>query len=132
MAARFECTRLNLQVFVHWQSPFSFLADRTPSTWHSSCIRHWQAFSARRRLGDTHTQPGDKVRFLVSDVFLPSPGVLSAIAEDETQLEGTVLSFSDSGQKPRFFAVVEVRRTHALVVPVERMNVVKSSEGQDP
>jgi len=69
---------------------------------------------------------------LVSDVFLPSPGVLSAIAEDETQLEGTVLSFSDSGQKPRFFAVVEVRRTHALVVPVERMNVVKSSEGQDP
>jgi hypothetical protein len=84
-----------------------------------------------RKLGETHTQPGDKVRFLAADVFLPSPAVLSAIAEEETHLEGTVLSFSDSGQKPRFFAVVEVLRTHSLVVPVEKMKVIKTDHG-DP
>jgi len=74
------------------------------------------------------TRAGDKVKFQVSDVFLPGPGVLTAIVEGETELEGTILSFSDSGQKPRCFAVVEVLRTHSLVVPVERMQVVDPSD----
>jgi hypothetical protein len=65
---------------------------------------------------------------MVSDVFLPSPGVLTAMVEGETELEGRILSFSDSGQKSRFFAVVEVLRTYSLVVPVERVQVVESSD----
>jgi len=83
------------------------------------------------KLWRTHTRAGDKVKFLVSDVFLPSPGVLTAIVEEETELEGKILSFSDSGQKPRFFAVVEVLRAHSLVVPVVIMQVLKSSDPQD-
>jgi hypothetical protein len=89
------------------------------------------AFSDQLKILENHTQAGDKVKFLASDVFLPSPAVLTAIVEGETELEGKILSFSDSGQNPRFFAVVEVLRTHSLVVPVERVQVVKPSDPQD-
>jgi len=46
--------------------------------------------------------------------------VLSALASDD-QLEGIVISFSDSGSQPRVFAVVEVVRRQTVIVPVERL-----------
>jgi hypothetical protein len=70
---------------------------------------------------------GDRVRFLARDVFLPNfAGALSALPGD-TELEGTVLDFSDSGDKARYFAVVEVVRTQSLIVPVEKLEAVKAA-----
>ena len=55
------------------------------------------------------------------DVFLPSPeGVLSALAF-ESELEGTIVDFSDSGQQARAFAVVDIVRRQTVVVPVEKL-----------
>lgn len=74
-----------------------------------------------------NTRAGDKVRFRVADVFLPSPGGALPANEEETVLEGTIVDFSDSGLKSRFFAVVEVVRTQSLIVPVEKVEIIKSS-----
>lgn len=46
---------------------------------------------------------------------------------EETELEGTIVDFSDSGHKTRYFAVIDVVRTQALVVPVERLEVIETS-----
>lgn len=68
------------------------------------------------------------MRFLVSDVFLPSTeGVLVAPSIEEV-LEGTIVSFSDSGQKARVFALVDVIRRQTVVVPVEKLQAVSSTE----
>ena len=51
---------------------------------------------------------------------------MAAIPE-ETELEGTIVDFSDSGLKSRFFAVIEVVRTQSLIVPVDKLEVIKTS-----
>lgn len=71
---------------------------------------------------------GDEVRFSVCDVFLPSPETVLAPLPGEAVLEGTVVDFSDSGSKPRVFAVVEVVRTQTVVVPVEKLEISMSSK----
>jgi hypothetical protein len=63
------------------------------------------------------------VRFHVTDIFLPNPGGV-LVAAQEAELEGTIVGFSDSGLKSRFFAVVEVIRTQSLVVPMEKLEVI--------
>jgi hypothetical protein len=44
---------------------------------------------------------------------------------DETELEGTILEFSDSGSSPRYFAVVEVVTMQSLIVPVQELEMVE-------
>jgi hypothetical protein len=70
------------------------------------------------------------VRFQVSDIFLPNSGGLStALSEEpepELELEGTIVDFSDSGSQARYFAVIEVVKTHSLIVPVEKLEVVEA------
>lgn len=70
------------------------------------------------------TQIGDFVRFAVADVFLPGPGSGPLLSADETELDGTVVEFSDSGARTRAFAVVEVVRKQMVVVPVEKLSRV--------
>ena len=72
--------------------------------------------------GRWQTREGDKVRFFVSDVFLPGPDDVFSALSAGTQLEGTVVSFSDSGSEPRVFAVVDVIRRQTVVVPVARLS----------
>jgi len=74
------------------------------------------------------TQVGDKVRFSLCDVFLPSLETVLAPLPGETVLEGTIVDFSDSGSKPRVFAVVEVVRTQTVVVPVEKLGISMPSK----
>jgi hypothetical protein len=74
---------------------------------------------------------GDRVRFAVADVFLPGPGSGPIAACDETEIYGTVIEFSDSGSKPRAFAVVEVVRTQMMVVPVNKLHSVAGGP-EDP
>lgn len=70
---------------------------------------------------------GDKVRFQVSDVFLPaSAGAFPALAGN-AEMEGTIVDFSDSGPKSHYFAVIEVVRTQSLIVPVKSLEVVETS-----
>ena len=64
---------------------------------------------------------GDKVRFQLSDVFLPNPDEVMVPPPLTAEMEGTVIGFSDSGEKRRAFAVVEVVRTQTVVVPVDRL-----------
>lgn len=74
--------------------------------------------------GGNPTQTGDKVRFRISDVFLPNPEAVLAKPQAEEEVEGTIIDFSDSGQKARFFALVDVTRRQTVVVPVEKLNRV--------
>jgi hypothetical protein len=73
------------------------------------------------------TNKGDKVRFHVSDIFLPNAGGVLIASPEESELEGTIVDFSDSGPNVRYFAVVEVVKTQSLIVPVERLDVVETS-----
>ena len=72
--------------------------------------------------GGWPTREGDKVRFFVSDVFLPGPEEMFGVLSADALLEGTVVSFSDSGSEERVFAVVDVIRRQTVVVPVDRLS----------
>jgi hypothetical protein len=67
------------------------------------------------------------VRFRIADVFLPGTSSQFSPNEGETELEGTIIAFSDSGSTARFFAVIEVVKTQSLIVPVEKVEVVSTS-----
>ena len=43
---------------------------------------------------------------------------------EDSEVEGTIVEFSDSGQKTRFFAVIDLVRRQTVVVPVERLQAV--------
>ena len=69
------------------------------------------------------------MRFRISDAFLPGADELVALASLEEKVEGTIVDFSDSGSKPRHFAVIDVIRRRAVVVPVEKLEVVHGKHG---
>ena len=72
----------------------------------------------KERRREAATRAGDRVRFRASSIFLsPTP---EPISPDE-ELEGTVVAFSDSGNQPSVFAVIEVVRNQTLVVPVSEL-----------
>jgi hypothetical protein len=73
----------------------------------------------------TPTREGDRVRFRVTDVFLPSAEEVLKVSLAE-ELEGVVVDFSDSGSTARVFAVVDVIRRQNVVVPVDKLEVVAS------
>jgi len=65
-------------------------------------------------------------------VFLPaSEEALAPLRFAETELEGTVVNFSDSGSKPYYFAVVDVMRKQSVVVPVKKLQAVVSPDRED-
>ena len=68
------------------------------------------------------------MRFRVADAFLPSPEELMQVPRAGSTVEGTVVEFSDSGPRARYFAVVEVVSTRRIVVPVEKLCPAQDSE----
>jgi hypothetical protein len=68
------------------------------------------------------------VRFKIADVFLPGTEELFPAPPDQTELEGTVVAFSDSGTIPRFFALVEVTLRRTVVVPVEKLKYEETKD----
>jgi hypothetical protein len=56
-------------------------------------------------------------------VFLPSPEELLPAPSAETEAEGLIVGFSDSGPRHNAFAVVEVDSGQTLVVPVEKLEL---------
>jgi hypothetical protein len=67
----------------------------------------------------------------VADIFLPAVEDLPKALATMPVLEGTIRDFSDSGAKPRVFAVIEIALRHSLVVPLEKLRVVESAEPMD-
>jgi len=74
------------------------------------------------------TEKGARVRFRVSDVFLPHPEeLLKTLFEDaDAEAEGAIVDFSDSGTKRDAFAVVEVDSGQTWVVPVQKLRPAAS------
>ena len=68
------------------------------------------------------------MRFQIADAFLPSPEELLEPPSADTTVEGTVVDFSDSGSRSRFFAIVEVATVRKVVVPVGKLSPVSDSE----
>ena len=77
------------------------------------------------------TNERDRVRFRVSDVFLASQEDSITAPPGETELEGAIIAFSDSGMKPRAFAVVELASGQTIVVPVEKLKRVTPASSED-
>ena len=76
---------------------------------------------------EENTRVGDRVRFSLTDVFLPEPQPSDAHSAeapaDESELEGAILGFSDSGPLPKFFAVIGTAQKGTVVVPVDKMQL---------
>lgn len=69
---------------------------------------------------------GDTVRFHVEDIFLPTRDDLLKALTTAGEIEGVVADFSDSGLRPRAFAVVDVVARQSVVVPIEKLEILSS------
>jgi hypothetical protein len=58
------------------------------------------------------------VTFPIGSAFLPGAEETLATLTLDSEVEGKVIGFSDSGGQPRVFAVVEVVRRLSVIVPV--------------
>ena len=72
------------------------------------------------RVVESHTEKGGRVRFRVSDVFLPNPPDLPGTDPDD-EIEGRVIGFSDLGARRHFFAVIEIVQKHTVVVATDKL-----------
>jgi len=79
--------------------------------------------------GRSHpTEKGARVRFRMSDVFLPSAEGLSDAPSADAEMEGVIVDFSDSGPRRDAFAVVELDDGKTMVVPIEKVVPVAALE----
>jgi hypothetical protein len=78
-----------------------------------------------QRGGCYATDRGSRVRFRLSDVFLPSPEALSQRPSTDPETEGEIVGFSDSGPRHHAFAVVELEDGQSIVVPVEKLKLAR-------
>ena len=69
-------------------------------------------------------QIGDLVSFRISDVFLPEPPEVLAKLTVDVATEGVVIEFSDSGSRPRAYAVVRISAQQSVLVPVSALHVL--------
>ena len=69
-------------------------------------------------------QVGDRVRFRISDVFLPEPAEVLANLTVEVETNGVVVEFSDSGSSQRAYAVVQITPQQAVLLPVTALHVL--------
>jgi len=71
-------------------------------------------------------QVGDRVSFRISDVYLPEPHEVLASLTEDVQTEGTVVEFSDSGDRPRAYALIRITDQQAVLLPVGALHLVLS------
>ena len=96
-----------------------------------ACLR---CVNARSR-GITHrrmqTHKGDRVSVTVSSVYLAGPEEPISGMPGSTELEGTVIGFSDSGSGIATFAVVEVLRKQTVIVRVEDLHPLTATKAEN-
>lgn len=56
---------------------------------------------------------------------MPAYDELPKSISTEDRLEGTVVSFSDSGSLPEYFAVIDVIARQSVIVPVNKLQTDK-------
>jgi hypothetical protein len=86
------------------------------------------------RAMESQTRKGARVRFRISDVFLPNqPDVLRFDPGDE-EIEGQVIDFSDLGANRQFFAVIEIVQKQTVVVAIDKLKLAREprSSGDQP
>jgi hypothetical protein len=71
-------------------------------------------------------QIGDRVSFRIADVYLPEPSEVVASLTTDSETNGVVLEFSDSGKDPRAYAVVRLTMQQSVLVPVGALHVLKA------
>jgi len=69
-------------------------------------------------------QIGDLVSFRISDVYLPEPPEVLAKLTVDVATQGVVVEFSDSGSRPRAYAVVRISAEQSVLVPVSALHVL--------
>jgi hypothetical protein len=69
-------------------------------------------------------QIGDRVSFRISDVFLPEPAEVLAHLTPEVEANGVVVEFSDSGDRPRAYAVVRITGQQSVLLPVGALRLL--------
>jgi hypothetical protein len=69
-------------------------------------------------------QIGDRVSFLISDVFLPEPPEVLANLTADVEANGVVVEFSDSGSNPRAYALVRITAQQSVLLPVAALRIV--------
>jgi hypothetical protein len=72
-------------------------------------------------------QPGDRVSFRVTDVFLPEPTEVLANLTADVEMNGVIVEFSDSGNDQRAYAVVRISPQQAVLLPVTAIHVIDSA-----
>jgi hypothetical protein len=77
---------------------------------------------------DAVLHAGDRVSFLVLDVYLPGVNEVLETLTERTELVGTVIEFSDSGMQQWAFAVIEMGTDQRVIVPVDK--VASLAEGK--
>lgn len=71
------------------------------------------------------------MRFLASEVFLASQEDLVGEHAGAVEMEGVIVDFSDSGNRLRAFAVVELATGQTIVVPVEKLRTAGPVSSED-
>jgi len=67
---------------------------------------------------------GERVTFRVGDVYLPEPAEVLAKMTADVEACGVVVEFSDSGTKPRAYAVVQITREQVVLLPMGALHPV--------
>lgn len=92
------------------------------------CIPRLEIWLRSETRGRNPTLKGNKVRFHLEDVFIPSAEDVKAFFGEAEELEGTVIDFSDSGSRPNAFAIVEVVQKQKFVIPVEKLRTTGDTD----
>jgi len=64
------------------------------------------------------------VAFWVADSYLPAAEEMRAAFPGASEVDGTLIDFSDSGTVSGYFAVVRVVQERTVVVPVEKLRTM--------
>ena len=75
---------------------------------------------------ETEARVGDRVRFRIGDVFLPEPSEVLAKLTSDTETNGVIVEFSDSGNNQRAYAVVRITTQQSVLLPVSALHVLRT------
>jgi hypothetical protein len=74
---------------------------------------------------------GDRVFFAIESVYLPVVDDLIAALSTADELVGTIVQFSESGDRPKAYAVVSLPSRSNVVVPVEKLSRIEANLSKD-
>ncbi len=64
---------------------------------------------------------GDRVSFVVRDVFLPEIDEVLKTLTEEVEVVGTLIDISESALHSATFAVIEVGENRSVIVPMDKV-----------